>query len=138
VVVGVRERSLADARTLKQAGVSKVFGEKASGGRWERPELQRLLEQLRKGDDVVWKLDRLSRFPRDRTRVMESIAAAGARFRSLTESVDTTSAAGRMLMQILGSAVHIAPNMGARYGLGCAHLFPFHAGRFLGSGPRDG
>lgn len=36
-------------RALKQAGVAKVFEEKASGGRWERPELQRMLEQLRKG-----------------------------------------------------------------------------------------
>ena len=53
-------------RALKQAGVSKVFEEKASGGRWERPELHRMLEQLRKGDIVVvWKLDRLSRSLRD-------------------------------------------------------------------------
>ena len=49
-------------RALKQPGVSKVFEEKASGGRWERPELQRMLEQLRNGDVVVvCELDRLSR-----------------------------------------------------------------------------
>jgi DNA invertase Pin-like site-specific DNA recombinase len=90
-------------RALKQAGVSKVFEEKASGGRWERPELQRMLEQLRKGDVVVvWKLDRLSRSLRDLILIMDKIAVAGAGFRSLTESVDTTSPAGRMLMQILG------------------------------------
>jgi DNA invertase Pin-like site-specific DNA recombinase len=90
-------------RALKAARVSKVFEEKASGGRWERPELQRLLEQLRKGDVVVvWKLDRLSRSLRDLILIMDKIAAAGAGFRSLTEAVDTTSPAGRMVMQILG------------------------------------
>jgi DNA invertase Pin-like site-specific DNA recombinase len=99
-------------RALKQAGVSKVFVEKASGARWERPELQRMLEQLRKGDVVVvWKLDRLSRSLRDLIRVMEKIATAGAGFRSLTESVDTTSAAGRMLMQILGSFAEFERSM---------------------------
>ena len=90
-------------RALKKAGVSRVFEETASGGRWERPELQRLLEQLRKGDVVVvWKLDRLSRSLRDLILIMDKIAAASAGFRSLTESVDTTSPAGRMVMQILG------------------------------------
>jgi DNA invertase Pin-like site-specific DNA recombinase len=90
-------------RTLKQAGVTRIFEEKASGGRWDRPELQRMLEQLRKGDVVVvWKLDRLSRSLRDLILIMDKIAAAGAGFRSLTESVDTTSPAGRMVMQILG------------------------------------
>ncbi|EGM2645758.1 recombinase family protein, partial [Salmonella enterica] len=47
---------------LKSAGCELMFQEKASGGRWDRPELQRLLQQLRKGEQViVWKLDRLSR-----------------------------------------------------------------------------
>ena len=46
---------------LKTAGCERIFREKASGGRWNRPELHRLLDQLRKGDVlVVWKLDRLS------------------------------------------------------------------------------
>ena len=51
---------------LKAAGCERIFREKASGGRWDRPELQRLLDQLRKSDVlVVWKLDRLSRSVRD-------------------------------------------------------------------------
>src|SRR3954471_2444297 len=46
--------------TLKSAGCERIYKEKASGGRWDRPELHRLLDQLRKGDVlVVWKLDRL-------------------------------------------------------------------------------
>jgi hypothetical protein len=56
----------AQVSALKSAGCEKIFREKASGGRWDRPELHRLLEQLRKGDIlVVWRLDRLSRSLRD-------------------------------------------------------------------------
>ena len=89
---------------LKAAGCERIFREKASGGRWDRPELHRLLDQLRKGDVlVVWKLDRLSRSLRDVLTIMERLGEAGAGFRSLTEAIDTTSPGGRMMMQIVGS-----------------------------------
>jgi len=89
---------------LKSAGCERIFREKASGGRWDRPELHRLLDQLRKGDAlVVWKLDRLSRSLRDVLTIMEQIAEAKAGFRSLSEAIDTTSPAGRMMMQMLGA-----------------------------------
>ncbi|STU34593.1 invertase [Klebsiella pneumoniae] len=56
----------AQISALKSAGCELIFQEKASGGRWDRPELQRLLQQLRKDDQViVWKLDRLSRSLKD-------------------------------------------------------------------------
>ena len=75
-----------------------------SGGRWDRPELHRLLDQLRKGDVlVVWKLDRLSRSLRDVLIIMERLAEAKAGFRSLTEAIDTTTPAGRMMMQMVGA-----------------------------------
>src|SRR6516162_951509 len=84
---------------LKSAGCERIFREKASGGRWDRPELHRLLDQLRKGDV----LDRLSRSLRDVLTIMEQIAEAKAGFRSLSEAIDTTSPAGRMMMQMLGA-----------------------------------
>ncbi len=88
---------------LKNAGCERIYREKASGGRWERPELHRLLDQLRKGDVlVVWKLDRLSRSLRDVLTIVERLGEAGAGFRSLTETIDTTTPAGRMMMQMLG------------------------------------
>jgi DNA invertase Pin-like site-specific DNA recombinase len=94
----------AQVTALKAAGCERIFREKASGGRWDRPELQRLLEQLRPKDVVVvWKLDRLSRSLRDLLTIMERIREAGAGFRSLTEAIDTTTPAGRMLMQMVGS-----------------------------------
>ena len=89
---------------LKAAGCEKLYQEKASGGRWNRPELHRALEQLRKGEVlVVWKLDRLSRSLRDVLMLMEQLAEAKAGFRSLTEEIDTTTPAGRMMMQMVGA-----------------------------------
>jgi DNA invertase Pin-like site-specific DNA recombinase len=94
----------AQVTALKKAGCERIYREKASGGRWDRPELHGLLEQLRKGDVlVVWKLDRLSRSLRDVLTVMERIGEAKAGFRSLTEAIDTTTPAGRMMMQMVGA-----------------------------------
>ncbi|MGB3226203.1 MAG: recombinase family protein [Desulforhopalus sp.] len=96
--------SAAQIDALKAAGCERIFQEKASGGRWNRPELHRLLEQLRRGDVlIVWKLDRLSRSLKDVLTLMEKIDQAGAGFRSLTEVIDTTSPGGRMMMQIVGT-----------------------------------
>lgn len=101
---GDDQSNRAQARALAESGCKRVFEEKASGGRWERPELHRMLDQLRDGDTVVvWKLDRLSRSLKDVLHLMDRIASAGAGFRSLTEAIDTTTAAGRMMMQMVGS-----------------------------------
>ena len=94
----------AQVSALKAAGCERIYREKASGGRWDRPELHRLLDQLRKGDVlVVWKLDRLSRSLRDVLVLMDRLGEAKAGFRSLTEAIDTTSPAGRMMMQMVGA-----------------------------------
>jgi DNA invertase Pin-like site-specific DNA recombinase len=94
----------AQVAALKAAKCERIYREQASGGRWDRPELQRLLDHLRKGDVlVVWKLDRLSRSLRDVLIIMERLAEAKAGFRSLTEAIDTTTPAGRMMMQMVGS-----------------------------------
>ena len=91
-------------KALKAAGCERIYREKASGGRWDRPELQRLLDQMRKGDMLlVWKLDRLSRSLRDVLTIMERLGDCGAGFRSLTEAIDTTTAAGRMMMHMIGA-----------------------------------
>jgi DNA invertase Pin-like site-specific DNA recombinase len=101
---GDEQSNTAQVATLRRAECEQVFEENASGGRWDRPELQRMLGQLRRGDIiVVWKLDRLSRSLKDLLHIMEKIEAAGAGFRSLTESIDTTVPAGRMMMQMVGA-----------------------------------
>src|SRR5258705_10286680 len=79
----------AQVSSLKAAGCERIYREKASGGRWDRPELHRLLDQLRKGDVlVVWKLDRLSRSLKDVLTLMERLEEAGAGFQSQTEKID--------------------------------------------------
>ncbi len=89
---------------LKEAGCVKVFQEKASGGRWDRPKLHKLIDHLREGDTVVvWKLDRFSRSLKDLLLLLKSLKEKGVYFQSLTESIDTSSPAGRMMMQIVGS-----------------------------------
>ena len=94
----------AQVRALDEVGCERVFKEAASGGRWDRPELHRALDQLRTGDVlVVWKLDRLSRSLKDLLMILERVQSAGAGFRSVTEAVDTTIPAGRMMMQMLGA-----------------------------------
>jgi DNA invertase Pin-like site-specific DNA recombinase len=87
---------------LKKAGCARIFREKASGSYRDRPELNRMLDQLREGDVVaVWRLDRLARSTRNLLEIVEAIGAAGARFQSLSEPwADTTTHAGRMIMTI--------------------------------------
>lgn len=94
----------AQVLALEEAKCGLVFHEQASGGRWDRPELHKLLDQLREGDIVVvWKLDRLSRSLKDLLMILEKIEKSGGAFMSLTESIDTSTPAGRMMMQIVGS-----------------------------------
>ena len=98
------QETAAQVAALKAAGCERIFREKASGGRWDRPELHRLLDHLRRGDVlVVWKLDRLSRSLRDVLTIMERLGEGKAGFRSLTEAIDTTTPAGRMMMQMVGA-----------------------------------
>jgi DNA invertase Pin-like site-specific DNA recombinase len=101
---GDEQSNTLQSKALRTAGCRRLFEEAASGGRWDRPELHRLLDQLRDGDTlVVWKLDRLSRSLKDVLHIMERIAKAGAGFRSITENIDTTTPAGRMMMQMVAS-----------------------------------
>ncbi len=89
---------------LERAGVAKIFQEKRAGAGVRRLELELLLEQLRAGDVVVvYKLDRLARSLIDLLHILAKIEAHGAAFRSLTETIDTGTPAGRMMMQLLGA-----------------------------------
>ena len=89
---------------LEAAGCQRVYEERISGGRWDRPELHRLLDRLEPGNVLtVWKLDRLSRSLKDLLFILDKVEKAGAGFRSLTENIDSTTASGRMMMQMLGA-----------------------------------
>ena len=120
---------------LAAAGCDPVFQEEASGGQADRPQLAQAIKSLQPGDVlVVWKLDRLSRSLRDLLFTLEAITAAGAGFRSLTEAVDTTTAAGRLMTQTLGAFAEFERAMiRERTMNGLAHARK--AGRHLGRRP---
>jgi DNA invertase Pin-like site-specific DNA recombinase len=89
---------------LKSAGCEKVFEEKASGAKRERPELIAALGFMRAGDTlVVWKLDRLARSLKQLMETVEDLSARGIGFRSLTEAIDTTTSGGRLVFHIFGA-----------------------------------
>ena len=87
---------------LKEAGCGRIFQEKISGAKIDRPELKRLLDQLRPDDIVVvWKLDRLARSTQNLLELADQIKLAGAAFCSLSEPwADTSSPSGKMIMTV--------------------------------------
>jgi DNA invertase Pin-like site-specific DNA recombinase len=89
---------------LTGAGALRIFSDKISGSLRKRPELNRLLDQLRDGDViVVTKYDRLARSLRDLLDIVEVIKGRGAGFRSLAEDIDTTTPAGRLVFHVFAS-----------------------------------
>lgn len=89
---------------LDEAGVVRTFTETASGASASRPELTRALDHLNPGDTlVVWKLDRLGRSLGDLIAQVTALEKRDIGFRSLTEAIDTTTPAGRLLFHLFGA-----------------------------------
>jgi DNA invertase Pin-like site-specific DNA recombinase len=90
---------------LKEAGCEKIFFEKVTGTKRDRPELNKMLEFLRPGDTViVTELTRLSRSTKDLIEITELIREKGADLKSLKESwLDTTTANGKLLFTIFAA-----------------------------------
>jgi len=89
---------------LEAAGCARVYTETASGAQRERPELKAALDYMREGDTlVVWRLDRLARSMKQLIETVEGMAERGIGFRSLTESIDTTTSGGRLVFHIFGA-----------------------------------
>src|SRR4051794_34909550 len=89
---------------LSAAGCARVYTDVASGVRDDRPQLERLLDRLEAGDTVVvWRLDRLGRSLRHLIETVTALQARGVGFRSLQESIDTTTAGGRLIFHVFGA-----------------------------------
>jgi DNA invertase Pin-like site-specific DNA recombinase len=89
---------------LAQAGCYRVFTETASGALTDRPALDQVLDQLRPGDTlVVWKLDRLGRSLRHLIDTVAGLAERGIGFRSLQESIDTTTPGGKLIFHVFAA-----------------------------------
>ncbi len=105
--VSTSEQSLdMQLEALRRAGVMDVnlHAEKTSGTSRKRPALELALKDARAGDVfVVWKLDRLGRSLRDLLNRIDELEKRGVGFRSLTEGIDTTTPAGRLIMHVMGA-----------------------------------
>ena len=89
---------------LNRASCSRIYQEKASGAKADRPELMRLLDNARKGDAViVWKLDRLARSLRQLIDTAVLLNERGVELHSLTENINTTTPSGKLTFHLFAS-----------------------------------
>lgn len=97
---------------LKNAGCERIFRDKASGAKTERPGLKEALDFLREGDSlVVWRLDRLGRSLKHLLETVSMLEERGIGFRSLQESIDTTTSGGRLIFHIFGALAEFERNL---------------------------
>lgn len=89
---------------LISTGCEQLFEDKLSGTKSDRPGLKRALKILQPGDTlVVWKLDRLGRSMRHLVQLIEELRIKGVAFRSLTDSIDTSTPMGRFFFHVMGA-----------------------------------
>jgi DNA invertase Pin-like site-specific DNA recombinase len=103
--VSTQDQNLAlQTEALTKAGCKKVFDDKVSGRRAERPGLIKALEMLREGDTlVVWKLDRLGRSVKHLVELVGELHQQGVHFKSLTDAIDTGTPSGRFFFHVMAS-----------------------------------
>jgi DNA invertase Pin-like site-specific DNA recombinase len=103
--VSTDEQSLDLQRdALTHAGCERIFEDKASGARTAREGLSEALSHLRAGDTLaVWKLDRLGRSVKGLVDLVEDLAKRGIGFKSITDSIDTSTPAGRFFFHVMAS-----------------------------------
>ena len=89
---------------LKHAGCEKIYEDKISCLRADKPGLEQALEQLREGDTfVVWKLDRLGRNVKSLIEFATKLEKSKVHFKSLTDQIDTSSSMGRFFFHVMAS-----------------------------------
>ena len=103
--VSTLDQNLELQRTaLTLAGCKKVFEDKVSGTRADRPGLAKTLDILREGDTlVVWKLDRLGRSVKHLVDLVNELHNKHIQFKSLTDSIDTGTPSGRFFFHVMAS-----------------------------------
>ncbi len=91
-------------KSLISSGCEQIFEDKISGTKFDRPGLKKAMKHLKLGDTlVVWKLDRLGRSVRDLISLVSSLKSQGIHFKSVTDSIDTSSAAGRFFFHVMSA-----------------------------------
>ena len=118
---------------LREAGAERIWIDQMSGTRDDRPELASLLDYVRRGDVLmVWRLDRLGRSLPHLLAVATDLHDRGVELRSLTESVDTTTAGGRLIFHVFGAVAEFERAIAAERtaaGVATARAAGRHPGR---------
>jgi DNA invertase Pin-like site-specific DNA recombinase len=97
---------------LEEVGCRQIYREKMSGSTKERPQLHRMMAQLREGDTVViWKLDRLARSIKDMVSLVNEIQEKGGALHSLNDQIDTTTPHGKFTFHIFAALAEFERNL---------------------------
>ncbi len=97
---------------LEKIGCTKIFTDTASGVKEDRRGLEEAIDFLRTGDSlVVWRLDRLGRSLKHLIAVVTALEQRGIGFKSLTESIDTTTSGGKLIFHIFGALAEFERNL---------------------------
>lgn len=120
-------------RALVAAGVGRMFEDRVSGLAVKRPGLDEALISLGEGDTlVVWRLDRLGRSLPHLIGVVQTLGEREVGFQSLTESIDTTTAGGRLVFHMMGALAEFERSLiveRTRAGMSAARARGVHVGR---------
>ena len=97
---------------LKKANCEKIYHDKISGARADRPGLQKVLELARAGDTlVIWRLDRLGRSLKDLIAIAETLKEQSIGLKSLQEGIDTTTSTGQLMFHLFGALAEFEKNL---------------------------
>lgn len=110
--VSTRDQNLdMQLHALKEAGCEKIFTEKKSGRRMDRPVLKRLLKQSNAGDTIiVWKIDRIGRSAKDLCEIIDTVRKKCVIIISLTEGINTSTMIGEVFFKLAGIFAEIEIN----------------------------
>jgi DNA invertase Pin-like site-specific DNA recombinase len=118
MLIGYAQISISDQNlnlqkdALQLAGCEKIYSDRISGAKAQRPGLSLALEVARTGDVlVVWRLDRLGRSLKDLIEIMSTLDEKGIGLQSLQESISTTSGSGRLIFHLLGALAEFERNL---------------------------
>lgn len=104
----VEQNTIRQEVLMRELGVDELFIDKASGKNMDRPELQRMLEYVRKGDTVIVEsISRFARNTRDLLELVERLTGKEVEFVSKKEAIDTTTPTGKFMLTVFGAVAEL-------------------------------